>query len=79
MTIIISRTPKPSSSSVGLLDKIPFSLCLLPDFLSDHCLLSQFQCNNGKCIDRGYQCDTEDDCGDDSDETGCTGGTNYSI
>lgn len=23
------------------------------------------------CIDRGYYCDSEDDCGDDSDEQNC--------
>ena len=35
-----------------------------------HCLVSQFQCpNTQRCILKSYQCDGDDDCGDNSDET----------
>lgn len=38
------------------------------------CHESQFQCDNGKCVDAAScRCDLEDDCGDDSDEVNCTG------
>ncbi|XP_060603556.1 bone morphogenetic protein 1-like [Ruditapes philippinarum] len=40
------------------------------------CHHTQFECANGKCIDMSYRCDNDDDCGDDSDEQGCTGGSN---
>ena len=31
----------------------------------------KFQCNNGRCIYSYQKCDMDDDCGDNSDETGC--------
>ncbi|KAK3579476.1 hypothetical protein CHS0354_028286 [Potamilus streckersoni] len=34
------------------------------------CPSSKFLCENGHCIDQTYLCDGDDDCGDDSDETG---------
>lgn len=36
------------------------------------CHNTQFKCDNGKCIEKKFQCDLEDDCGDDSDERNCT-------
>lgn len=30
------------------------------------------RCNNNKCIPGRWQCDYESDCGDGSDEVGCT-------
>ncbi|XP_067126368.1 uncharacterized protein [Centruroides vittatus] len=37
------------------------------------CRLSEFTCENGKCIGLGRYCDSTDDCGDGSDENvGCT-------
>ena len=29
----------------------------------------EFQCNNGKCIDKDEVCDLKDNCGDNSDES----------
>ena len=31
--------------------------------------IGKFQCKSGKCISRGYICDSDDDCGDRSDES----------
>ena len=35
------------------------------------CPAGTFHCSNGKCINRRYQCDRQNDCGDDSDELNC--------
>lgn len=39
---------------------------------AQRCGSGQFQCNNGECIPRGYLCDHDDDCGDQSDEQNCS-------
>ena len=36
------------------------------------CKPDEFQCDNQRCIPNSYKCDSDDDCGDGSDETGCT-------
>lgn len=41
-----------------------------------------FQCNNNKCVLRIWRCDSEDDCGDGSDEQSCgpnIPGKNYNM
>ncbi|XP_041425155.1 sortilin-related receptor isoform X2 [Xenopus laevis] len=35
------------------------------------CLPSQYRCSNGNCISSIWQCDTDNDCGDMSDEKNC--------
>ena len=37
------------------------------------CGSSQFKCNSSLCIDGSLVCNIYSECGDDSDETGCTG------
>jgi hypothetical protein len=32
------------------------------------CLSGEFQCRNGRCINKSRVCDYNNDCGDDSDE-----------
>jgi hypothetical protein len=36
------------------------------------CSSKEFTCQNFKCIRNQYRCDGEDDCGDHSDEVGCS-------
>lgn len=31
----------------------------------------EFQCNNKKCINKEFQCDGDNDCGDWTDEDSC--------
>ena len=36
-----------------------------------HCKDHEFKCSNEYCIEKGYVCDGDDDCGDSSDEKNC--------
>ncbi|UMM10088.1 hypothetical protein L5515_000020 [Caenorhabditis briggsae] len=36
------------------------------------CASDQFKCSNGKCVNATLACDRKDDCGDASDEIGCS-------
>lgn len=35
------------------------------------CSLNEFQCKSGRCVPMTFHCDSENDCGDYSDEVGC--------
>ncbi|XP_040202400.1 very low-density lipoprotein receptor-like isoform X2 [Rana temporaria] len=39
------------------------------------CSPDQFQCNDGKCINRSLRCNQEHDCDDLTDEIGCVNGS----
>lgn len=36
------------------------------------CTLEQFKCTNGNCVAKQYVCDHNDNCGDRTDELGCS-------
>ncbi|XP_047139272.1 low-density lipoprotein receptor-related protein 1 isoform X1 [Hydra vulgaris] len=36
-----------------------------------NCTTGQFKCNNNRCISNAWRCDSENDCGDNSDEMKC--------
>ena len=38
-------------------------------YLGKSCRSDQFRCNNGNCIQKSYVCDSDNDCGDYSDES----------
>lgn len=39
---------------------------------SEHsCLPNQYRCSNGRCINSIWKCDSDNDCGDMSDEQEC--------
>lgn len=47
-----------------------FSLCISSvDPLG--CEPNEFRCDNKKCILKTWRCDSDDDCGDGSDEISC--------
>lgn len=41
------------------------------NFITGHCEPNQFKCDNRKCIFKTWLCDSDDDCGDNSDEKDC--------
>eukprot|EP00794_Sanderia_malayensis_P007889 gene7889-8742_t len=58
-----------------LVVKIGFAVLLLAAFVFGQtdwkCSSGNFRCANQKCIPNAWRCDSENDCGDNSDETGC--------
>lgn len=40
-------------------------------FSDETCRADDFTCANGKCIQKRWLCDLDNDCGDGSDEMGC--------
>lgn len=36
-----------------------------------HCMVNEFRCNDGSCIQAAYRCDNVSDCVDKSDELNC--------
>lgn len=50
---------------------IDYWLCV-SFLLSEHsCLPNQYRCSNGRCISSIWKCDSDNDCGDMSDEQEC--------
>ena len=43
-----------------------FHMCLLS--AKKQCAPQEFQCNNSLCVHKRYKCDTDNNCGDGSDE-----------
>lgn len=54
------------------IDDISFQNCGLPPIQAT-CGANQFQCTRGSCVDNNRLCDFTNDCGDNSDESSCSG------
>lgn len=50
---------------------LSFAPCLHPVGTKAECVANQFQCGNGRCIPSVWQCDSDKDCTDGSDENSC--------
>ena len=50
---------------------VPACVYLLRFIDLSPCGPGEFQCNNGRCLDERYKCNTYDECGDGSDEIDC--------
>ncbi|XP_035693438.1 low-density lipoprotein receptor-related protein 12-like isoform X1 [Branchiostoma floridae] len=46
------------------------------EYNTSPCSSAEFPCSNARCISADLTCDMHDHCGDGSDETGCTNGSN---
>ncbi|XP_030759399.1 putative vitellogenin receptor [Sitophilus oryzae] len=42
-----------------------------PEFVSSNCSSQEYQCTNSKCVPTSVRCDSNNDCGDFSDEKDC--------
>lgn len=51
--------------------RIDFFMLLIVGKVSKTCLIGQYQCDNGDCIDVIFRCDSQQDCFDGSDEKNC--------
>lgn len=65
-----------SCQGVGLQLLVVLACCLLRELAGVHgtrtlCDENQFQCDNGRCITKVWQCDGDKDCADGSDESSC--------
>lgn len=48
-------------------------LCLFIYYIIEPtCAPGEWQCGSGRCVPGTFRCDGENDCGDYTDETGCT-------
>ena len=65
----------PLSNQCCKLSLLHFSRPNCHSYISDvpsvQCEPHEFVCNNGQCIDKRRRCDSQDDCGDNSDEDNC--------
>lgn len=71
---IIQFMARRSFSVLGdiAIDDVTFVNCGLPPIQAS-CGTNQFRCQRGSCVDNTRLCDFTDDCGDQSDETQCSG------
>lgn len=66
--LAFSRAPSASYSGQIAVDSFYFTLCEEPQ-PSSSCPADQFKCGTGACIKSDLVCNTDDNCGDGTDET----------
>ena len=67
LVIGLSPTMRPAKVKDSLLIAVVIFV-----FLATCSPTDWFQCKNERCVSKEYVCDFEDDCGDLSDEQGCS-------
>lgn len=66
------RVPRKGGGRSGVGGLVPCGLSGAA--LSPGCAADSFKCDNGKCVPNAQKCDGKDNCGDGSDEGGCSNG-----